>query len=457
MPLPGFCASACAASGIHRPPNALRRDGPVHRMRQLQNPADLNPERPAVHKLLTLATLLPVLLACASVPPQRAHVLMGVDRLAEGIPEALIGRRVGLITNHTGRDRSGRSTIDILHERDDLELVALFAPEHGIRGERSGRIDDEVDERTGLPVHSLYGDTRSPTPAMLEGVEALVFDIQDVGVRQYTYFSTMGLAMQAAARKGIPFVVLDRPNPIGGVVVEGNLLDPAFSSFVGLYPIASRHGMTAGEIAMMYNDHFGIGADLTVIEMEGWRRDLWFDETDLPWHGPSPNLPLLLPTIHYPGTVFFEGTNLSEGRATTRPFEQTGAPWLRARELADSMNALALPGVAFEAVEFAVEPGRRRFAGQTIPGVRYVLTDRERYRPVAATLLLIEMAYRLHPEHLHFNVTETDVGSSSYLDLLSGTDRVRAAIQGGTLRELLAEWEADAERFRQMRRPFLLY
>jgi uncharacterized protein YbbC (DUF1343 family) len=410
-----------------------------------------------VKTLLSLLIFMTGVLAPASPAQDPAHVRMGVDRLAEGLPGALVGRRVALITNHTGRDRTGRSTIDILHEHGGLRLVALFAPEHGIRGERSGRIDHEVDERTGLPVHSLYGDTRQPTPEMLEGVEALVFDIQDVGVRQYTYLSTMGLAMQAAAEKGIPFVVLDRPNPIGGDIVEGNLLDPAFSSFVGLYPIASRHGMTAGELALMYNDHFGIGVDLTVVEMEGWRRDLWFDGTDLPWRGPSPNLPELLPTIHYPGTVFFEGTNLSEGRATARPFEQTGAPWLRARELADSMNALGLPGVAFEAVEFAVEPGRRRFAGQTIPGVRYVLVDREAYRPVAATLLLIEMAYRLHPDDLHFNVTETDVGSSSYLDLLSGTDRVRATIQRGTLRDLLAEWDADAARFREMRRPYLLY
>jgi uncharacterized protein YbbC (DUF1343 family) len=410
-----------------------------------------------VQKVLSLAALLLVLSAPTGGAQDLAHVRLGVDRLADGIPQVLVGRRVGLITNHTGRDRTGRSTIDILNEREDLWLVALFAPEHGIRGERSGLIDHEVDARTGLPVHSLYGETRSPTATMLEGVEALVFDIQDVGVRQYTYFSTMGLAMRAAAERGIPFVVLDRPNPIGGEVVEGNLLDPAFSSFVGLYPIASRHGMTAGELALMYNRHFGIGADLTVVEMEGWRRDLWFDEIDVPWHGPSPNLPHLLPTIHYPGTVFFEGTNLSEGRATTRPFEQTGAPWLRAQELADSMNAMGLPGVAFEAVEFAVEPGRRRFAGQTIPGVRYVLVDREVYRPVAATLLLIEMAYRLHPEQMHFNVTETDVGSSSYLDLLGGTDRLRSAIQRGTLRELLAEWDADAERFREMRRPYLLY
>jgi uncharacterized protein YbbC (DUF1343 family) len=383
---------------------------------------------------------------------------MGVDLISEKMPPALLGRRVGLITNHTGRDREGRSTIDILFEHDDLQLVALFAPEHGIRGELSGRIDHELDSRTGLPVHSLYGDTRRPTPEMLADVEALVFDIQDVGVRQYTYLSTMGLAMQAAAEKGIPFVVLDRPNPIGGLIVEGNLLDPDFSSFVGLYPIASRHGMTAGELALMYNDAFGIGSDLTVVRVEGWRRDLWFDGTDLPWRGPSPNLPELLPTIHYPGTVFFEGTNLSEGRATDRPFEQTGAPWMGARELTDSMNALGLPGVAFQAVEFAVEPGRRRFAGQTIPGVRFSLMDRETYRPVMTTLLLIDMVRRLHPDEFRWGSSQSaDGGTSHYMDLLSGTDRVRAAIDSGTLRGLLDEWETDAATFREQRQPFLLY
>ncbi|CAN5732647.1 DUF1343 domain-containing protein [soil metagenome] len=407
--------------------------------------------------LLVLLLISPAFVP-AAVSQSAASVRMGVDLISEKMPPALLGRRVGLITNHTGRDREGRSTIDILFERGDLELVALFAPEHGIRGELSGRIDHELDSRTGLPVHSLYGDTRRPTPEMLADVEALVFDIQDVGVRQYTYLSTMGLAMQAAAEKGIPFVVLDRPNPIGGLIVEGNLLDPDFSSFVGLYPIASRHGMTAGELALMYSDAFGIGSDLTVVRVEGWRRDLWFDGTDLPWRGPSPNLPELLPTIHYPGTVFFEGTNLSEGRATDRPFEQTGAPWMGARELTDSMNALGLPGVAFQAVEFAVEPGRRRFAGQTMPGVRFSLMDRETYRPVMTTLLLIDMVRRLHPDEFRWGSSQSaDGGTSHYMDLLSGTDRVRAAIDSGTLRGLLDEWETDAATFREQRQPFLLY
>ncbi|HUH13496.1 MAG TPA: DUF1343 domain-containing protein [Longimicrobiales bacterium] len=403
--------------------------------------------------VLGLVAPLVLLAACDTGPapepePASARVLFGVDRLPEQVPEVLAGKRVGLITNHTGRDRSGTSTIDVLAGLEGVELVALFAPEHGIRGEASGRIESEVDERTGLPIHSLYGDTRKPTPEMLEGVDALVFDIQDVGARQYTYVSTMALGMEAAGERGIPFVVLDRPNPIGGHIVEGNVLDTAFASFVGMFPTASRHGMTAGELAGMYVGELGVQVDLEVVPIEGWRRTMWLDDTDIPWQRPSPNLPTLESAIHYPGTVFFEGTNLSEGRDSDRPFEQTGAPWLRAGEVADSMNALGLPGVRFEALEYAVAEGRRKFGGQTIPGVRYILTDPDAYRPVAATMLLIDLVHRLHPGELELR---------SYMDLLAGTDRVRSAIEEGTLRELLREWEADGEAFEQRRRPYLLY
>ncbi len=284
---------------------------------------------------------------------------------------------MGLITNHTGANRAGTSGIDLLHRSPALELVALFGPEHGLRGTAAPgeKVASGRDERTGLPIHSLYGETQKPTPRMLEGVEALVFDIQDVGARQYTYVYTMALGMQAAKEKGIPFVVLDRPNPIGGTAVEGNLLDPKFASFVGMYSIPVRHGMTVGELARLFNREFGIGADLTVVRAEGWRRDAWWDETSLPWINPSPNIRRLEAAIHYPGTVFFEGTNLSEGRGTQLPFEHTGAPWLDAEAVAAEMNALRLPGVRFEAVRFAVEPTAAKFPGQTLPGVRLVLTD----------------------------------------------------------------------------------
>src|SRR5690606_6866273 len=264
----------------------------------------------------------------------------GVELFVENPPAVVRGKRVGLITNHSGMDRQGRATIDLLRAMPELELVALFSPEHGIRGTAESRVESSVDEATGLPIHSLYSDTRKPTPEMLEGIEALVYDIFDVGVRQYTYESTLALAMQAAAEKGIPFVVLDRPNPVTGTIVEGNILEPGFESFVGIYPVLSRHGMTVGELARMYNAEYGIGADLTVVPAEGWRRDMWFDETGLPWVNPSPNLRRLEAVIHYPGTVFFEAINVSEGRGSDAPFEQIGAPWLKNEEVAAQMNAL---------------------------------------------------------------------------------------------------------------------
>ena len=407
----------------------------------------------------SIAALLISSLATANAAAAQAHVRLGVDRLADSLPKVLLGKRVGLITNHTGRDRAGTPTIDLLSGRKDMKLVALFAPEHGIRGVATGRITDDKDEKTGLPVYSLFGETQKPTDPMLANVDALVFDIQDVGVRQYTYLSTMGLAMQAASQRKIPIVILDRPNPIGGMIVEGNIREPGMESFVGLYPIASRHGLTAGELARLYNREFKIGADLHVVPLEGWRRQLWSDQTDLPWIKPSPNLPTFAGVINYPGTVFFEGTNLSEGRGSDNPFEQTGAPWLRAQEVADSMNARQLPGVQFSAVDFAVLPTARKYAGQTIHGVRLTVTDREKYRPIATTMRLIEVIRRLHPSDFQWRHSTASPGSTEtyYFDTLTGSKRTRAAIEAGTLETLLAEWGRDAQRFNETRKPYLLY
>ena len=420
----------------------------------------------------TLPALLPLaalaagaLISCSEPPPPPppetpalAHVRLGVDRLADTLPAALVAKNVGLITNHTGADREGKSTIDVLAARTDMKLVALFAPEHGIRGTESGTIETVTDSATGLLVHSLYGETRQPTAEMLEGVDALVFDIQDVGARQYTYPSTMAYGMKAAAEKGIPFVVLDRPNPVTGSIVEGNILDTTYASFVGLYPIASRHGMTVGELAMMHNELFRIGADVYVVLMEGWTRDLWMDQTDLPWKGPSPNLPYFEGTIHYPGTVLFEGTSLSEGRGTERPFEYIGAPWLKAQEMADSMNAMALPGVRFEALDYTIVASGRKYGGELAHGVRFVATDRNAYRPITATLLFMELAKRLHPDDFTFRSGGGDGRPVTYsLDRLSGTDQTRAAIDAGTVRDLLARWAEDEARFIGMRKPYLLY
>ncbi|MBV9773103.1 MAG: DUF1343 domain-containing protein [Gemmatimonadetes bacterium] len=393
--------------------------------------------------------------ACApgtSLPAPRAAVRPGVEVFLASPPAALRGKRIGLVTNQTGVDRAGTSTIDRLAAAPEMKLVALFSPEHGIRGAAAPgeRVASGTDPRTGLPIHSLYGETRKPTPEMLRGVDALVFDIQDVGSRTYTYIYTLALTMQAAAEAHIPYVVLDRPNPIGGTVVEGNLLDTAYASFVGMYPLPVRHGMTVGELARLYNREFGIGADLTVIPAEGWRRDVWFDATGLPWVAPSPNIPRLESAVHYPGTVFYEGTNLSSGRGSDHPFEQVGAPWLRSGEVARTMNAMRLPGVRFEEVDFTPHaPGDGKYADTLVHGVRLVATDRATYRPVAASLLLLETIRRTHPGDFRW--------LPSHFDRLAGTDRMRKAVDAGTVRGLLREWDADAERFRRTRQPYLLY
>ena len=288
---------------------------------------------------------------------QPATVRPGIETFLADVPAALRGKRVALITNNTGIDSQRRTDIDLIAKHPQLKLVALLAPEHGIRGtaEAGERIDDDVDARTGVPIHSLYkAEGRGPTPEMLKDADAIVYDLQEVGGRTWTYVSTMALAMQAAAKKGIPFVVLDRPNPIGGEIVEGARLDPKFASFVGMYPIPARHGMTVGELATYINREHGIGVDLIVARVDGWRRTQWFDETGLPWVNPSPNLRSLAALTSYPGSVYFEGTNLSEGRGTDRPFEQIGAPWLDAAAVVRTMNARSLPGIRFEATTMPV-------------------------------------------------------------------------------------------------------
>jgi len=406
---------------------------------------------------MTLSVLLVcVMLICgaptpASASPAAAGVRPGIEVFLADVPAALRGKRVGLITNNTGIDRSGRSDIDLIAASDDLTLVALLAPEHGIRGnaEAGVTVADGVDAKTGVPVYSLYGaEGHSPTPEMLKNVDVLVYDLQEVGGRTWTYVSTMALSMQAAARKGIPFVVLDRPNPIGGDIVEGALLDPAFSSFIGMYPIPARHGMTVGELATLFNRQQGIGADLTVVPAQGWRRGQWFDQTGLPWVNPSPNLRSLAAVTSYPGTVYFEGTNLSEGRGTDRPFEQIGAPWLDAAAVAATMNAMGLPGIAFQAVTVPVADTAAKFPGQTIPAIRLTITDRLAYRPVRTALLLIDTIRTQHPG---------DFAWGPSIDALTGSDRVRLAINAGRLAPLLADWDRAAAQFRVSRAGYLLY
>jgi uncharacterized protein YbbC (DUF1343 family) len=380
-----------------------------------------------------------------------AVVRPGIEVFLSDLPPSVRGKRVGLITNHTGIDRSRTSDIDLIAQHKDLKLVILMAPEHGIRGTAAAgaTIGDETDPRTGVPVASLYkAEDRGPTAAMLQDVDVLVYDLQEVGGRTWTYVSTMALAMQAAARKQIPFVVLDRPNPIGGEIVEGALLDPKFKSFVGMYPIPARHGMTVGELATLFNREHGIGVDLIVARAANWRRSQWFEDTGLPWVNPSPNLRSPAAVTSYPGSVYFEGTNLTEGRGTDRPFEQVGAPWLKAAEVVRVMNGRQLPGIRFEPITMAVEQTAAKFKGQTIPGIRYVITDRQAYRPVRTSLLLIDEIRRQHPQQFAWSAT---------IDRLTGSDKVRLAIEAGRLTPLLEEWDREAAAFLESRKPFLLY
>ena len=395
--------------------------------------------------------LLSMLAWSPAASAQQTAVIPGIEVFLSDVPARLKGKRVGLITNHSAVDRKKVPDVDLIAAHKDLKLTALFAPEHGIRGTAAAgaKIVDEVDEKTGVPVYSLYGaEDRGPTPEMLKNVDVLVYDLLEVGGRTWTYVSTMALSMKAAKQKGIPFVVLDRPNPIGGDIVEGALIDSGFTSFVGYYPIPARHGMTVGELAKMFNEKFGIGADLIIVQAKNWNRSQWFDETGLPWTNPSPNLRSLAALNSYPGSVYFEGTSVAEGRGTDRPFEQIGAPWLKAAEIVAALNARNLPGVKFEAISLPIDSTGRKFGGQTVPGIRYVITDRKAYRPVKTTLLLIDEIRRQNPKEFAWR------GS---IDRLTGSAKVRAAIEGGTLDALLAEWDRQAAAFKTESQKYFLY
>ncbi len=371
------------------------------------------------------------------------------------------GQSVGLITNHTGLTRDQTHAVDLLRSQG-VDIVALFAPEHGIRGTvaepESGDTGDQtawvasgVDAITGLPVRSLYGEVRKPTAEMLVDIEVLLFDIQDIGARYYTYVSTMALALEAAAENDIPFIVLDRPNPIGGAQVQGNVLEPDHSSFVGLFPVPMRHGMTAGELARMINDHFGVGAQLYVIPVAGWERDKWFDQTGLPWVNPSPNMPSLESATHYPGTCLFEGTNLSVGRGTPLAFQQIGAPWLDGVALAQRLNAYELNGVRFEAVTFTPQGSHdRKYDGELVNGVLFIATDRDAYDPTLAAVAALIETRRLAGERWEWNV--------GHFDRLAGTEQLREQIEAGAqLADVTSEWNDRLAAFEQIRARYLLY
>ena len=381
-------------------------------------------------------------------------VKAGVDILLENPEKHLRGSRVGLVTNPTGATGDLTPTLDALYSHPCVELKAVFGPEHGARGDVQDAlpVGHSIDPSTGLPVYSLYGEFMKPTAEMLEGVDALVLDIQDVGARFYTYTSTLTYSLQAAAEHGVSLIVLDRPNPVNGLAVEGNILEPEFKSFVGLHPIPMRHGLTMGELARFVNQE--IGADLTVVPMRGWRRGMWFDETGLPWVQPSPNIPTLDTATVYPGACLFEGVNVSEGRGTTHPFECLGAPWIDGERWAAELNGLGLGGVRFRACSFT--PTFSKYDGQRCVGVQLHVLDRSSFKPVETALHMLAAVLRLWPEE--FRWLEPSYDRRRHFDLLAGTSKTREALGRGTpVQEIVDGWREKLEEFDEMRQDFLIY
>jgi uncharacterized protein YbbC (DUF1343 family) len=373
-------------------------------------------------------------------------VLNGIDVLKADGFKLLQGRVVGLITNHTGRSVEGESTIDLLAKAPGVRLAALFSPEHGIRGQADEDIASSRDEKTGLPIHSLYGETQRPTAQMLEGIDTLVYDIQDVGVRFYTYPTTLLYAMEEAAKRKIRVVVLDRVNPIDGWTIQGPTLDQSLVSFVGFFPMPVRHGMTIGELAQLFKGESRIATDLAVVQVKGWRREQWFDETGIPWVNPSPNMRTLNEAALYPGICLFEYSNVSVGRGTDTPFEQVGAPWIDGRRLAAELNARRLPGVGFYPVSFTPTAGR--FKGELCQGVFIGVTNR---RAMSAVRLGIEIAAALQK----IGGDKLDLDKS--LKLIGAPSVVARIKAGEAPARIAASWSVDEGRFRLMRAKYLLY
>jgi uncharacterized protein YbbC (DUF1343 family) len=434
--------------GRNAGPRAIRAAGPL----------------PAALPALFLLLLLLLLLAGACAPPadddaddadaaaQASYVRPGIEVLLSDSIHLVRGKRVGLITNHSGIDHTRKSSIDLLHEHPEVELVALYAPEHGIRGieDAGATIDAGVDEATGVPIHSVYGASQRFSQEMLEGVDVLLFDIQGVGIRYYTYPSTMAYGMEAAGAKGIPFIVLDRPNPVRGDVVQGNVLDPAFASFVGLYPVPMRHGMTNAELARMLVGEFGVQVELLVVPMDGWRRDMTFDQTGLPWLKPSPSMPTLESALAYAGTCLLEATPISVGRGSDHAYQWVGAPWLDGEELAAALNARGIPGVRFDPATFTPQDAADdKFEGVEVHGVMLVPLTTDYDAPRAGIATLIEM-YRRSDDHWSWR--------DGAMDRLSGTDGIRLAIDAGQdVDEIMAGWDDALVAFERRRAPYLLY
>jgi len=410
------------------------------------------------------------------IQKQTGEIVLGCENFLTHHLGLVKNKKVGLITNPTGVDSKLNSLIDLFHENPGIDLVALYGPEHGLYGNaQAGEyIPFTKNKKCGLPVFSLYGQSMKSDSGglkdidksmrdfdtvaegkfledpMIEGVDGLIFDIQDIGTRIYTYIATMAYCMQVCAKKGIEFIVLDRPNPINGKMMEGPVLEyPAFSSFVGLYPIPVRHGMTTGELAHLFKERFLIKeVHLTVIPMKGWMRSMWYDQTGLPWINPSPNIPTLQTATVYPGQVFLEGTNISEARGTKKPFEQFGAPWINGKELAKKLNTLALPGVRFRETRFS--PNFSKFKGKLCSGAQLQVLDRTRFQPFSTTLHIIKTIKETSPHQFKFY--------QEYFDKIVGSTSIREAIEMGVLvDDIIREYTSQLEVFANLRQEYLLY
>jgi uncharacterized protein YbbC (DUF1343 family) len=388
-----------------------------------------------------------------------ARVLTGLDRLLARDLARIRGQRFGLLCHQASVNAALDHAVDLLRSVRGARLTVLFAPEHGLAGAAQDHapIGTTGDPATGLPVLSLYGRRRAPTPAMLRGLDALVCDLQDVGARYYTFVWTLALAMKACARAGVRVIVLDRPNPLGGLRVEGNVMDPRFASFVGLYPLPARHGMTIGELARYLNARHRLDCSLEVVAMSGWRRAMLWEETGLEWVAPSPNMPTPDTARVYPGACLIEGTNLSEGRGTTRPFEWVGAPFVTGRELAGALNLQRLPGVRFRPCQF--QPTFHKWKGRLCGGIQLHVTDRRRFKPYLTGLALIATSHRLYPRHFAWRQPPYEFEKKKLpIDLLCGTDRIRRQIEANRpLREIEASWQSALAVFSRSRRKHLLY
>lgn len=403
-------------------------------------------------------------LALTQGPPDNMETIqsvrLGLERLLEEDFALVRDKRVGLICNQASVDHNYRHAADLLHAHPEINLRALFGPQHGIRGDVQDNMIETAharDRNTGLPVYSLYSETREPTDEMLADVDTLVFDMQDVGCRIYTFVYTLANCMNAAKRLGKRVVVCDRPNPISGKHVSGNVLDPAFASFVGQFPLPTRHGMTVAELAKLFNEYFNIGCEFEVLKMEGWRRELWHDQTDAPWVLPSPNMPTLDSATVFPGTVHFEGTQISEGRGTTRPFELIGAPYIDPEDYASSLNDLSLPGVFFRACVF--QPTFQKHAGMSCGGVQIHVLNREIFEPVLAGVAMVKLAHDMYKDGFRWKVPPYEyVYDKNPFDVIAGTDKTRLAFeQGVSLDEIEASWQAPLDDFRRIRERYLMY